>query len=75
MDSNPLLYAELRKQIKQRKLHYVKISQRKSRSNRLIQLADYVVNVSAKKVKNTPRATEWYKYISKKVLAFIKIAD
>lgn len=75
MDSNPLLFAELRKRIKERNLKYVKIKQRNSRSNRLIQLADYVVNISAKKVKNTPKATEWYKHISKKVLAFIEIAD
>ncbi len=73
MDSNPLLYAELRKQIRQHGLRYMKISQRNSRSNRLIQLADYVVNISAKKVKNAPRATDWYKYISKKVLRQYRI--
>lgn len=75
MDSNPLLYAEMRKQIKERKLRYVKIRQRNSRSNRLIQLADYVVNISGKKAKNTPKAAEWYRTISKKVLTFIEIAD
>ena len=75
MDSNPALHAELRKRTKERKLKNIKIRERNSRHSRLIQVADYVVNVSAKKVKNTPRAREWYGLIAKKVLAFIEIAD
>lgn len=75
MDSNPILYKEFRKRIRERKLKYVKIRERDSRQSRLIQVADYVVNISAKKVKNTPTAREWYSVISKKVLAFIEIAD
>ncbi len=75
MDSNPTLYAEMRKRIRERKLNGVKIRERNSRSSRLIQVADYVVNISAKKVKNTPKAREWYKTIAKKVLAFVEIAD
>lgn len=75
MDSNPTLYKEFRKRIRERKLRYVKVRERDSRQSRLIQVADYVVNISAKKVKNTPTAREWYSKISKKVLAFIEVAD
>ena len=75
MDKNPTLHAELRKKIKERKLKDLKIRERNSRHSRLVQVADYVVNISAKRVKNTPKSKELYKNISKKVLAFIEIAD
>lgn len=75
MDSNPTLHAELRKKIRERNLKYIKIHERNSRNNRLIQLADYVVNISAKKVKNTPKTSTWYNRIAKKADAFIKIID
>lgn len=75
MDSNPILYTEFRKRIRERKLKYVKVRERNSRNSQLIQIADYVVNISAKKAKNTPKAREWYNSISKKVLAFIEISD
>jgi len=75
MDSNPMLYAEIRKELKKKKLKYVKIRERNSRHSRLIQVADYVASISAKKVKNTEKSQEWYKTISKKVLSFIEVAD
>ncbi len=75
MDSNPTLHAEFRKRIRERGLKDVKIREKNSRHSRLIQIADYVVNISAKKVKNTPKAREWYGVIAKKVIAFIEIAD
>ena len=75
MDSNPTLYAEFRKRIRERKLNYVKIRERNSKHSSLIQLADYVANISAKKAKNTPKARDLYSIIAKKVLAFIEIAD
>ena len=75
IDSNPTLYTEFRKRIRERKLKYVKIRERNSRHSRLIQVADYVVNISAKKVKNTPKARDWYNLIAKKVLVFTEIAD
>lgn len=75
MDSNPILHAEFRKRIRERGLKGVKIRERNSRHSRLIQIADYVVNISAKKVKNTPKAREWYNIIAKKVIAFIEVAD
>ena len=75
MDSNPTFYAEFRKRIRERNLKKIKIRERNSRHSRLIQVADYVVNFSAKKAKNTPKSREWYSFIAKKVLAFIEIAD
>lgn len=68
MDTNPTLYAELRKRIREHKLKYIKLRERNSRHSRLIQIADYVVNISAKKIKNTPKARDWYKFIVKKEL-------
>ena len=75
MDSNPTLYTEFRKSIRERKLKDIKIRERNSKNNRLIQVADYVVNISSKKAKNTPKSHEWYSTIANKVLAFIEIAD
>lgn len=75
MDSNPMLYAEIRKELKKKKLKYVKIRERNSCHSRLIQVADYAASISAKKVKNTEKSQEWYKTISKKVLSFIEVAD
>lgn len=74
MDSNPTLYAELRKKLREHNLPNIKLRERNSRSSRLIQLADYVVNISAKKVKNTPKSSTWYSTIAKKVLTFIEVA-
>lgn len=75
MDSNPVLYSELRKRIRERKLKMVKIRERNSRHSRLIQVADYVANISAKKVKNTPKSRELYNIIADEVSIFIKITD
>ncbi len=75
MDSNPTFYAELRKRIRERNLKRVKIRERNSRHSRLVQVANYVVNFSAKKAKNMPKSREWYNSIAKKVLAFMEIAD
>ena len=75
MDSNPTFYAELRKRIRERGLKNVKIRERDSHHSRLVQVADYVVNFSAKKAKNTPKSREWYSFIAKKVLTFIEVAD
>ena len=72
MDSNPTFYAELRKRIRERNLNSIKLRERNSRHNRLIQVADYVVNISAKKAKNTPTARKWYNYIAKKSLLFVE---
>ena len=75
MDSNPTLFVEFRKRIRERSLKTIKIRERNSRHNRLIQVADYVVNISAKKVKNAPKSREWYSFIAKKVSVFIEIVN
>lgn len=75
MDSNPILYAELRKRIREKNLKNIKVRERNSRSNRLIQVADYVVNISTKKAKNTQKSCELYKFIKDKELIFLEIND
>jgi hypothetical protein len=40
-----------------------------------IQPHRYVVNLSSKKAKNTPKSIEWYRPIAKKQLVFIEIAE
>lgn len=75
MDSNPILYAELRKRIREKNLKNIKVRERNSRSSRLIQVADYVVNISTKKAKNTPKSCELYRFIKDKELIFLEIND
>lgn len=75
MDSNPVLHAEFRKRLREHNLKTIKIRERNSRHSRLIQVADYVANISAKKAKSTPKAHDLYSNITKKVLTFITIAD
>lgn len=75
MDKNATLLKEFQKNLKTRKLSYVKIHGYNSRSNRLIQVADYVVNISAKRAKNTSKSSDWYSKIAKKAIAFIEITD
>lgn len=75
MDSNPLLFAEMRKQLRLAELHDVRIRQVKSHSNNLIQLADYVVNISSKKARRTAKSLEWYRPLAKKALYFAEITD
>lgn len=73
MDYNAILYTELKKQIKLAKLRNFKLKEVKSHSDNLIQLADYVVNLSAKKAKNTAKSLEWYRPIAKKQAVFLEI--
>ena len=73
MDSNPILYTELRKRIREKNLKNIKVRERNSRSSRLIQVADYVVNISTKKAKNTPKSCELYRFIKDKELIFLEI--
>lgn len=75
MDSNPILYTELRKRIREKNLKNIKVRERNSRSSRLIQVADYVVNISTKKAKNTPKSCELYRFIKDKELIFLEIND
>lgn len=73
MDSNPILYTEFRKRIREKNLKNIKVRERNSRSSRLIQVADYVVNISTKKAKNTPKSCELYRFIKDKELIFLEI--
>jgi hypothetical protein len=75
MDSNPLLYSEIRKQLKAKKLRYIRVKQVKSHTNNLIQLADYVVNISAKKAKRTPKSLELYRPIAGKAIYFGEVIE
>jgi hypothetical protein len=75
MDSNPLLYTEMSKQLKASKLRYIHIRETKSHTNNLIQLVDYVVNISSKKAKNTPDSPKLYRPIASKAIIFIDVTD
>jgi len=74
MDSNPILCTELRRQAKELKLR-IKFKQVKSRSHNLIQLADYVVALSSRKLKGTPKALEQYRPIAAKIIVFTEITE
>lgn len=73
MDSNPILFRELRKQLRNSPIESIRLRESKSRSDNLIQLADYVVNIASKKVKNTPKSPELYRAIAKKSLVFVEV--
>jgi hypothetical protein len=75
MDSNPVLHSEIKKALRVQRLHHIRVKQVKSHTNNLIQLADYVVNLSAQKAKGTPRAAEQFRPIAKKQLVFLEVAD
>ena len=75
MDKNPALFSEIKNIRKSRRIKGLSIKERNSRGNQLIQVADYVVNISAKKIKNTAKSKTWYSHISNKLLAFIEIAS
>ncbi|MBR3180513.1 DUF3800 domain-containing protein [Candidatus Saccharibacteria bacterium] len=75
MDSNPALHAEFRKRMRERRLKNIKIRERNSKSSSLIQVADYVVNISAKKAKNASKSRERYNIIANKALAFIEVTN
>lgn len=75
MDSNPTFYAALRKQTRARNLRGVKIRERSSRSNRLIQVADYVANISSKHLKYTAKGQTLYAKIAKKVVSVVLVTD
>jgi hypothetical protein len=74
MDNNPILYAEFRRQAKIQKLE-VKFKQVKSRNHNLIQLADYVVALSSRKLKGTSKALDQYRPIANKAIVFTEITE
>lgn len=74
MDINPLLYDKIRKTIRERGLKEIKIRERNSKNNQLIQVADYVVNISYKYIKNPIKLKKWFSAIRGKCIAFVEIS-
>jgi hypothetical protein len=75
MDSNPILRARLKKHIKNRKLQDIHIKSAKSHTNNLLQLADYVVGICAKRAKHTPKSAELYRAIARNELSYSMVRD
>ena len=71
MDTNPRLYDRLRKEIRKRGLAGMNVRERKSKNNQLIQVADYIVNISAKHTRKPVKTKAWFGAIKKKCLAFV----
>jgi len=66
-DSNPILYKELNILFKESKSG-ISIKKTRSHSDNLLQLADYITGLSAKRVKGTVKAVKQYKpFISKQI--------
>jgi hypothetical protein len=75
MDSNPMLYARLKKHVKMRGLRDIQFKQAKSHSDNLLQLVDYVVGICSKKAKNAQKSAELYRTIAKHELDYSSIRD
>ena len=73
MDSNPTLYHSLRKIIRERNLKTIKLRQNKSHSSAHLQVADYIANISSRKIKGSDRFTKWFDGISRKAIALIVV--
>ena len=73
MDSNPTLYHCLRKVVREQNLKGIKLRQNKSRSSVHIQIADYVANISSRKIKGSDSSNKWFDSISGKTIAFVVI--
>ena len=72
-DKNPILYKELETLFKKSKSG-ISIKMANSHSNNLLQLADYITGLSAKKVKGTAKALKHYKPFIKKQIYFGEIS-
>jgi len=72
-DSNPVLNKELNIQLKKRRSK-ITIKMARSHSDNLLQLADYIVGLSAKKLKGTGKAVMHYKPFIKKQIYFGEIS-
>jgi len=75
MDANPVLYAELRRQAKYANLQHVRFKQVKSTNHNLIQLADYIVAMSSRKLKGTSKALVQFRPIATKQIYFGEITE
>lgn len=75
MDTNFRLHDRLRKEIRKRGLTGVSIRECKSKGNQLIQIADYIANISYKYVRKPAKAKTWFYSIKKKCQTFIIIQE
>ena len=73
MDSNLTLYHGLRKIIRERSLKSIKLRQNKSHSSAYLQIADYIANISSRKIKGSDRFTKWFDGISRKAITLIVV--
>lgn len=71
MDSNPLLCKNIKTYIRKKSLYNIRVREAKSHSENLIQLADYVVNVSCKNAR-TDYSRKCRKNLMKKCRLFIE---
>lgn len=67
MDTNPLLYVELKKELKKHNMEGVRIRQVKSHTSVGIQVADYITGLSGKKMRKG-FVSELYTQITEKML-------
>ena len=68
MDDNKELFKQLRLALRKSGKHASKLKEEKSRNNNLIQLADYVANISAAKIKNSKDSEDAWKLIKDKCI-------
>jgi len=73
MDSNPILCSKLKKRAKDSKLYGVRFKQAKSHTDNLLQLADYIAALCARKAKNPEKEYASFRAIAKKQWAFLEI--
>lgn len=74
MDSNPVLYRAIKRELSELGVKVDKIREVKSHKSDFVQLTDYVVNLSAKRVKNNVKGEELYKILRKKTISFVQVS-
>ena len=73
MDSNPAFHSTLKRNSKKFGFSHFRIRERSSRSNRLIQLADYVVYLSSRQTKHNNKTKRVFSIIKPKAEAIVVI--
>lgn len=71
-DENHSLYSAFYKEKRTRNLRKLRIKEADSKTSLGLQVADYVVNISAKRAKHENKAEDAYRFIRKKELAFLE---
>lgn len=75
MDINHVLYQNMRKVARKRGFNKIRIRECRSKNHRLIQLADYVSNISYKHIKNPIKTKQWFDAIKKKKIEFVIFSE